>query len=42
MAADVDRALLEVIAAHAGKPPEQAADYVEDLKRQNRYVRDVY
>jgi sulfite reductase (NADPH) flavoprotein alpha-component len=42
MAADVDRALHEVIAQHGGISPVQAAAYVQDLKNLKRYVRDVY
>ncbi len=42
MAADVDRALHEVIAHQGQKSPEQAAAYVQALKSQKRYVRDVY
>ena len=42
MAADVDRALHDVIASHGGKSAEEAATYVQELKRQKRYVRDVY
>ncbi|GAB6141479.1 sulfite reductase subunit alpha [Methylosoma difficile] len=42
MAKDVDKALHEVIAQH-GKLSEQAAiDYVNQLKKDKRYVRDVY
>ena len=42
MAADVDRALHDVIATHGGKSADDAAAYVQELKRQKRYVRDVY
>jgi sulfite reductase (NADPH) flavoprotein alpha-component len=42
MAVDVDRALHEIVATHGGKNDDQAALYVQDLKRQKRYVRDVY
>jgi sulfite reductase (NADPH) flavoprotein alpha-component len=42
MAVDVDRALHEIVAAHGGKTADEAALYVQDLKRQKRYVRDVY
>ena len=42
MAADVDRALHEVIATHGGKSPDEAKVYVSQLKQQKRYVRDVY
>lgn len=42
MAKDVDKALHEIIAEHGNMSAEQAADYVEQLKKQKRYVRDVY
>ncbi len=42
MAKDVDSALHDVIAEHGGKTAEQAEDYVAELKRDKRYLRDVY
>lgn len=42
MAKDVDRALREVIAGQRGRGPEDADEYVATLKREKRYVRDVY
>ncbi|MGO2660559.1 sulfite reductase subunit alpha [Mycetocola reblochoni] len=42
MARDVDDALHEVIAEHSGLGADAAADYVAALKREKRYVRDVY
>lgn len=42
MARDVDAALLDIIATHAGLSPEAATDYVNGLKRAKRYLRDVY
>lgn len=42
MAKDVDRALHEIVAEHGGLSPDGAADYVTALKREKRYVRDVY
>ncbi|MDJ0396089.1 sulfite reductase subunit alpha [Rhodococcus sp. G-MC3] len=42
MAKDVDTALHDVIAEHGGRSAEQAEDYVADLKRSKRYLRDVY
>ena len=42
MAKDVDRALHEVIADHGGMDRDQATDYVNRLKKEKRYVRDVY
>lgn len=42
MAADVDRALHEIIAREGGRTPEQAREYVEAMKAAKRYRRDVY
>jgi sulfite reductase (NADPH) flavoprotein alpha-component len=42
MAKDVDHALHEIVAKEGGKTPEQAAEYVEALKKTKRYKRDVY
>ena len=42
MAKDVDRALHDVIADHGGLDADQAIDYVNRLKKDKRYVRDVY
>jgi sulfite reductase (NADPH) flavoprotein alpha-component len=42
MAIDVDRALHEVIATHGRRTTGEAASYVQKLKHQKRYVRDVY
>jgi sulfite reductase (NADPH) flavoprotein alpha-component len=42
MARDVDVALHQVIERAGGRTPEQAADYVKQLKAAKRYVRDVY
>ncbi|MFT3860208.1 sulfite reductase flavoprotein subunit alpha [Micropruina sp.] len=42
MARDVDRALIELIAAQRGQGDDDAADYVASLKRDKRYLRDVY
>lgn len=42
MAADVDRALHEIIASEGGLSAEQAAAYVEALRQSKRYRRDVY
>ncbi len=42
MAKDVDKALLDVIAIHGQLSEAQAIDYVNQLKRDKRYVRDVY
>ncbi len=42
MAKDVDKALHTIIETHGNKTPEQAVDYVNQLKKEKRYVRDVY
>ncbi len=42
MAKDVDKALHDVIAVHGNKTEKQAIDYVNLLKKDKRYVRDVY
>jgi len=42
MANDVDKALHEVISQYGNKSTEEAVDYVNQLKKEKRYVRDVY
>jgi sulfite reductase (NADPH) flavoprotein alpha-component len=42
MARDVDAALHDVVAHHGGLGVEAAEDYVNILKREKRYLRDVY
>lgn len=42
MARDVDTALGEIIAEHGGMTAEKAADYLAGLKKDKRYLRDVY
>jgi sulfite reductase (NADPH) flavoprotein alpha-component len=42
MAKDVEAALLDVIATERGRGPDDAVDYLADLRRAKRYVRDVY
>lgn len=42
MAKDVDQALHEVIRVHGGKSLLEAVEYVNQLKKDKRYVRDVY
>lgn len=42
MAKDVDTALREIIAAEKTLSTEEAAAYVDELRSQKRYVRDVY
>ncbi len=42
MAKDVDKALHKIIEEHGQLTPEKAIDYVNQLKKEKRYVRDVY
>jgi sulfite reductase (NADPH) flavoprotein alpha-component len=42
MAKDVDVALHQIVEKEGGKTPDQAAEYVEHLRQQKRYKRDVY
>ncbi|MFV8311232.1 diflavin oxidoreductase [Mycobacteroides chelonae] len=42
MAKDVDKALHEIVGEHGGFSPDEASEYVNTLKREKRYVRDVY
>jgi sulfite reductase (NADPH) flavoprotein alpha-component len=42
MAKDVDKALHDVVGVHGGLDAEAATEYVNSLKREKRYVRDVY
>jgi len=42
MAKDVDQALHQVIAKHGNMSDEEATAYVSNLKKEKRYLRDVY
>jgi len=42
MAKDVDKALHDVIAEHGKMSDEDAVAYVDKMKADKRYVRDVY
>ena len=42
MAKDVDAALLKIVEIQGGKSSDEAAAYVEDLKKTKRFKRDVY
>ena len=42
MAVDVERALIEIISQHGLRTPEQAKQYLAELTKAKRYVRDVY
>jgi len=42
MAKDVDAALRKIVQEQGGKDNDQANEYVEKLKSEKRYKRDVY
>jgi sulfite reductase (NADPH) flavoprotein alpha-component len=42
MAKDVDATLRKIVQEHGGKTVDQANEYVEKLKSEKRYKRDVY
>jgi len=42
MAKDVASALYEVVRQFGGLSSERAADYIDQLKKEKRYLRDVY
>ncbi|MEQ8661341.1 MAG: sulfite reductase [NADPH] flavoprotein alpha-component, partial [Gammaproteobacteria bacterium] len=42
MAGDVDSALVDIVASHGGRDHERAREYVASLRRDGRYLRDVY
>ena len=42
MAKDVDQALIEVIRIHGNMSATEAVEYVNQMKKDKRYVRDVY
>jgi sulfite reductase (NADPH) flavoprotein alpha-component len=42
MAKDVETALVDVVAQHGARTPEQAAAFVSELKKAGRYQQDVY
>jgi len=42
MAKDVERALIEIVAAHGKRSAEDAARFVAELKKNDRYQADVY
>jgi sulfite reductase (NADPH) flavoprotein alpha-component len=42
MAKDVERALVDIVAEHGRRSPEDAARYVAELKKNDRYQADVY
>ena len=42
MAPDVEAALLEAVAHHSNKGPAYANEFLAEMKKQKRYLRDVY
>jgi sulfite reductase (NADPH) flavoprotein alpha-component len=42
MSVDVEIAILEIIQYEAGKSPEQAEEYLNKMKEDGRYMKDVY
>ncbi|TQJ34690.1 diflavin oxidoreductase [Arthrobacter sp. SLBN-122] len=42
IAPDIDEALLAVLRSHGAMTPEKAHDYLQSLKSEGRYVKDVY
>ena len=40
--AQVDQALQEIVQDYGGKTAEEAKAYIENLKKENRYHKDVY
>jgi len=42
MAPDVEAALLEAVASHSGKGADYANEFLAEMKKQKRYLRDVY
>lgn len=42
MAKDVDAMLHQIVEKEGGRTPEQAAEYVEAMKKEKRDKRDVY
>ena len=42
MAPDVEAALLQAVAEHSGRGPEYAQEFLAAMKKQKRYLRDVY
>jgi len=42
MATDVHQALINIVARHGEVTPERAGEYLDELKQQRRYQKDVY
>ena len=39
---DVEQALISIVKEHGGKTEEAAREYVEKLRQERRYQKDVY
>jgi sulfite reductase (NADPH) flavoprotein alpha-component len=42
MSADVEDTLLQIVQKHGNKTIEQSVQFVEQLKDESRYLKDVY
>jgi sulfite reductase (NADPH) flavoprotein alpha-component len=42
MAKDVDAALHRIVEEQGGKSPEEAAVYIDEMKKAKRFRKDVY
>ena len=42
MAKDVDAALHKIVEQHGGKNEDQAREYIDAMKKEKRYRKDVY
>ena len=42
MAKDVERALIDIVAAHGARPINEAVAFVAEMKKAGRYQTDVY
>ena len=42
MAKDVEKALIDIVAEHSKRTPEEAARFVADLRKKDRYQADIY
>lgn len=42
MAKDVEAALVDIVAAHGARSPDEAVAFIQGLKRAERYQADVY
>jgi sulfite reductase (NADPH) flavoprotein alpha-component len=42
MSEDVEKTILQIIEQHGNKTKEEAQEYLDELKEQGRYAKDVY